>query len=101
VQTHLLALATAHVERVVLESASDRVATLDATLREPLDALLDLYALSRIEDDLAWFLENNYLEPTKSRAIRKEVDALCAGLRPNAVALANALNTPTRAPIAM
>jgi acyl-CoA oxidase len=98
VQTHLVALARAHVERVVFDAAAAKVR--DAGL-PVLGRLLDLYALSRIEADLAWFLENGYIEPTKARAIRKEVDTLCDELRPDAVALVDAFRIPTKAPIAV
>lgn len=100
VQTHLIALARAHVERVTFDAASEAIAAADEELRAPLVQLLDLYALSRIEADLAWFLENGYVEPAKSRAISKEVDSLCAAVRDDAVALVDAFAIDLRAPIA-
>ncbi len=99
VQSHLVSLARAHVERVVFDSANEAVQALDAPLRAPVSKLLDLYALARIEDDLAWFLENGYVEPGKARAIRKEVDALSAEVRVDAVALVDAFASDVRAPI--
>jgi acyl-CoA oxidase len=53
-----------------------------------------LFALSRIEDNLDWFLEANYVESTKSKAIRGEVNALCDELRPQAEALVDAFAIP-------
>ncbi len=99
VQNHLLSLARAYVERVTFESAAESVAGADEALRVPLASLLDLYALSRIEADLSWFLENGYVEASKARAIRKEVDALSSEVRPHAVALVDAFAIPLRAPI--
>lgn len=100
VQTHLVALARAHVERVAFESARDAIAELDEHLRVLMNRVLDLYALSRIEADLAWFLENGYVEPSKARAIRKEVELLCGELRPDVVALVDAFAIDVTAPIA-
>jgi len=100
VQPHLLSLARAHIERVIFEAASARVAAADETLRAPLTRVLDLYALARIEDDLAWFLENDYIETGKARAIRKEVDLLCAEVRIDAVSLVDSFAIEVSAPIA-
>jgi len=78
VQSHLVALAKAHVERVVAETFAR--ATSDAPagrIQEALERLRALNALSRIEADRGWFLESGYIEGSKSRAIRSEVEALC------------------------
>ena len=40
--------------------------------------LLSLFALSRIEDDKGWFLEQSYLTPGQSRAVRAQVLELCS-----------------------
>ena len=42
-------------------------------------------ALSCIEQDKGWFLESGYLEPVKSKAIRRELNEICA--RQSALAL--------------
>ena len=58
----------------------------------------------RIEADRGWFLENGYLLPAKSKAIRAEVTALCDALAGEAVALVDAFAIPDAAisaPIAM
>jgi len=100
VQPPLIALARAHVERVVFEAATARVQAAGDALKGPLGNVLDLYALSRIEDDLAWFLENDYLEAGKAGAIRKEVDALSAAVRADALSLVDAFAVDVSAPIA-
>ena len=66
--------------------------------------LLALFALHTIEDHAAWYLEHGFLEPAKVRAIRDELGALCAELRPDAVALVDAFAIPDNclgAPIAI
>ncbi len=97
-QDHLVTLATAHVERVLLEHM---VAAIDdvrdgvaAATETTLERLRALFALTRIEADRGWFLENGYLEGGKAKAIRSQVNRLCAELRPDALALVAALDIP-------
>ena len=68
----------------------------DPQLKAVLDGLCDLYALWRIETDRGWFLEQEYLAPAKSKAIRRMVDRLCGLLRPDAVALVDAFGIPDK-----
>jgi acyl-CoA oxidase len=105
VQDHLLHLAVAHVERVVLEHchAAERAES-DPAVAAVLGRLRALFALAAVERDLAWFLESGAMEPPKSRAVRAEVNALCGELRPDAVALVDAFGIPAEllaAPIAL
>ena len=104
-QNDLLALAHAHVERVVLERFNAGIAACpDAGLRPILTKLRDLFALSHLEKGRAWFLENGLLSPARSRALTREVDPLCAEVRREAVALVDAFGIPPEclaAPIAL
>lgn len=105
VQDHLLTLARAHAERLVLErfqAAVEDVA--EASLREPLDRLVALYGLERLEAHHGWYLAQNYIDAPKSKAIRREVNALLGELRPVAVELVDAFGIPDEvlaAPIAL
>jgi acyl-CoA oxidase len=102
-QDHLLAVAHAHVERVVLDAACDGVAAAPERLRPVLDRLRSLFALDALVADRGWYLEHGYLEPGKSRAIQRLVHQLCAELRPDARALVDAFGIPDEilaAPIA-
>lgn len=84
VQDHLVALARAHVDRVVAESfAAGIVDAPGPESARALERLRALYALSRIEADRGWYLESGYLEASKSRAIRSEVATLCAEIVPD------------------
>ncbi len=104
-QNDLLALAQAHVERLVLERFNAGVAACpDAGLRPILTKLRDLFALHHLEKGRAWFLENGLLSPARSRALTREVGTLCADLRREAVALVDAFGIPPEclaAPIAL
>jgi len=98
VQDHLQALAHAHVERVVLEQFLTGVEQVeDPAVKAVLGKLCDLYGLGCLADASGWFLENDHLESSKAKAIRKEVTQLCAELRPDAVALVQAFNIPDTA----
>jgi acyl-CoA oxidase len=94
-QDHLQQLAYAHVERVVLEQFLAGVEEVkDPGLRTVLGKLCDLYGLGCLMDASGWFLENDHVEGSKAKAIRKEVTRLCAELRPDAVALTQAFGIP-------
>ncbi|MEF8864286.1 MAG: acyl-CoA dehydrogenase [Salinibacter sp.] len=95
VQDHLVQCARAEAERVVLERFADAVEKVDdADLRDTLTALRRLFALSRIEADLDWFLEAGYVSASKAKAIRGAVNDLCDEVRPQAEALVNAFGIP-------
>jgi acyl-CoA oxidase len=95
VQDHLVQLAHAEAERVVLDRFVDAIeAVEDASLRETLTTLRQLFALSRIENDLDWFLEAGYVTSPKAKAIRGAVNDLCDEVRPHAEALVDAFGIP-------
>ena len=104
-QIRLGVLAQANVERVILEQFATAVESCqDKELKSVLKDMLDLFALVQIEKHRGWYLEYSYLQPRKSKAIGREVDQLCADLRPKAVALVNAFGIPDEllaAPIAL
>ncbi len=95
VQDHLVQCARADAERMILERFADAVEGVeDADLRETLTTLRRLFALSRIEADLDWFLEAGYVSGSKAKAIRGAVNDLCDEVRPQAEALVNAFGIP-------
>jgi acyl-CoA oxidase len=95
VQEHLLALAHAHVERVVFDAFAAGVrGCADPALQGWLARLCELHALSRLTADMAWFVEDGYVESWKARAIREEVERLCAEVRAAAVDLVDAFGIP-------
>lgn len=95
VQDHLLTLATAHAERLVLEAFQDEVAAVeDGQIRTVLGLLCKLYALERIERDRGWFIEQNLIDTPVSKAVRERVNALLGRIRPVAVELVDAFGIP-------
>ncbi len=94
-QTHMIALAEAFVERVVLEQFQQAIKEqADSELVPILEKLCQLYALHTIEKHKGWYLEKDYMAGVKTKAIRKLVDELCATLRQDAQALVNAFGIP-------
>ena len=95
VQDHVLKTAQTHIERVVLEAfvaGVDR--TTDSAAKELLDKLCDLYALSAIEADKAWFLEHGQLTPSRAKLLTTTVNQLHKELRPHIVTLVDAFAIP-------
>ena len=94
-QEHMLAAARAHTDRVVLEAfIAGYDAVRDDYIRSLLVKVCDLYALATIEEHRAWFLEHHRIDGTRSKAIRAEVDELCADLRERALELVEGLGVP-------
>lgn len=102
---HMQALAIATTEGHVLECFDAAVQKSEGKgVEEALTKLRDLYALSRVEKDQAWFLRHGVVEANKARAIRSEIQALCLELRPMAVELVQGFGIPELAlgaPIAL
>ena len=95
VQDHVLHAATAHIDRVVLEAF---VAGIDACpneeARELLGIVCDLYALSVIEDDKAWYIEHRYLSTERAKAVTRGINDRCRALRPHAKTLVDGFGIP-------
>ncbi|MGX1837712.1 acyl-CoA dehydrogenase family protein [Streptomyces diastaticus] len=95
VQDHVIAVARAHVERLVLEAFVEKVRGLpEGGEKVALGLLCDLFALSTIEADRAWFMEHGRLTVQRSKAISREVNDLCRKIRPLAVDLVDAWGVP-------
>ncbi|MFD3538522.1 acyl-CoA dehydrogenase family protein [Streptomyces sp. NPDC058662] len=96
VQDHVIALARAHVERLVAEAFVDQVRSLpEGGEKAALGLLCDLFALTAIEADRAWFMEHGRLTVQRSKAITREVNDLCRKVRPLAVDLVDAWGIPS------
>ncbi|NND06222.1 MAG: acyl-CoA oxidase [Saprospiraceae bacterium] len=104
-QNHMIALAKAYVDRLVLEQFQEAISgTMDDDLVEPLSKLYTLFALSTFEVNKDWYLEQDYVEGVKTKAIRRSVDRLCMETRLDAEPLVDAFGIPDgilSAPIAI
>ena len=95
VQDHVIAAGRAHVERLVLEAFVDKTAAMvDGDNKVALNLLCDLFALSTIEADRAWWMEHGRLTSARSKAISREVSSLCRQVRPIAEDLVDAFGIP-------
>jgi acyl-CoA oxidase len=95
VQDHVLKSAQAHIDRIVLEAfvaGVDR--TDDAPGKELLDKVCDLYALSTIEADKAWFMEHGRLTPARAKTLTGTVNQLLRELRPHITTLVDGFAIP-------
>ena len=94
-QDHVIGAARAHVERLVLEAFVAKVAGLpDSGNKAALSLLCDLYALTRIEADRAWWMEHGRLTSSRAKAISREVNDLCRKVRPLAEDLVDGFGVP-------
>ena len=94
-QPHMLEAARAHIDRVVLEAFIQGIEDCtDDYVTALLVKVCDLYALSTIEANRAWYLEHEAFDPRRSKAITRAVDALCGELRAKAAPLAEGLGIP-------
>jgi len=94
VQDHLLSLAHAHAKRLTLDRLVERTNATEDAPPSILDRLRSLFALRAIEKDRGWFLESGVLAASKSKAVRAEVNQLCAEIRPHAESLVDAFGIP-------
>jgi acyl-CoA oxidase len=104
-QHHLVHVGFAYIERIILEQFILKVnSTQDAGCKAVLKKLCDLFALSQIDKNKGWYLEQGYMEGVKTKAIRKLINQLCWEIRQDAVPLTDAFAIPDNclaAPIAV
>jgi acyl-CoA oxidase len=95
VQDHVLHTAKAHIDRIILEAFVAGIDTCkDDQARELLGLVCDLYALSVIEDDKAWFVEHRFLSTERSKAVTRAINDRCRKLRPHAELLVDGFGIP-------
>ncbi|HEX6249105.1 MAG TPA: acyl-CoA dehydrogenase [Nocardioidaceae bacterium] len=95
VQDHVIGAARAHVERLLLEAFVDKIESLpDGDDKRVLQLVCDLFALSAIEEDRAWFMEHGRFSNAKSKAVTAAVNDLCRRVRPIAADLVDAFAVP-------
>jgi acyl-CoA oxidase len=95
VQDHAVNAARAHMATVVLEAFQAAVrACQDEALAPVLQLLCDLYALSELEADRAFFLEHGRLSGPRCKLLTREVNRLCNEARMCAGELVDAFGIP-------
>ena len=66
----------------------------DDEARKILGAVCDLYALSVIEGDKAWFIEHRFLSTERAKAVTRAINDRCRLLRPYAETLVDGFGIP-------
>jgi acyl-CoA oxidase len=100
VQDHVLHTAQAHIDRIILEAfvagieACESASEEGQDAREILGLVCDLYALSVIEEDKAWFVEHRFLSVERSKAVTRAINDRCRRLRPHAELLVEGFGIP-------
>ncbi len=95
VQDHVLHAAQAHIDRVILEAFVAGIdACQDDEAREILGMVCDLYALSVIDKDKAWWIEHRYLSTERAKAVTRGINDRCRRLRPHAELLVDGFGIP-------
>lgn len=105
VQQHLVDMAEAYVERVILEQFLQGIAQVtDPDLAAILTKLAQLFGLYTLAQHGGWYLEHGYLTGAKANAIRTEVKKLLTAVSAQALPLVDAFAIPDAvlgAPIAL
>ena len=95
VQDHVLHAAEAHIDRVILEAFVAGIDNCpDKETKKILGMVCDLYALSVIEDDKAWFIEHRFLSTERAKAVTRGINDRCKRLRPHAELLVDGFGIP-------
>ncbi|HEU5291637.1 MAG TPA: acyl-CoA dehydrogenase [Cyclobacteriaceae bacterium] len=94
-QHHLVQVGQAYIDRIILEQFMRQIDnTKDTGCKAVLKKLCDLFALSTIDENKGWYLEQGYMEGVKTKAVRKLMNQLCWDVRQEAVPLVNAFDIP-------
>lgn len=95
VQDHVLHAAEAHIDRIIMEAFVAGIETCeDEEARQVLGLVCDLYALSVIEGDKAWFVEHRFLSIERAKAVTRGINDRCRKLRPYAELLVDGFGIP-------
>ncbi|MDT5351323.1 MAG: acyl-CoA oxidase [Mycobacterium sp.] len=95
VQDHVLHAATAHIDRIILEAFIAGIDSCEGDeAQKVLNMVCDLYVLSVIEDDVAWYIEHRYLSTERAKAVTRGMNERCRTLRPYAETLVDGFGIP-------
>ena len=94
-QDHVIRCGRVHIDRVVLEAFTAGIARCeDEDAADLLRDVCSLYALSTIEEDLAWFMGHNRLSDQRAKVVTSEINDLLDRLRPHLLTLVEGLGVP-------
>lgn len=94
-QDHLLAVGWAHVDRIIFEAFVEAESKLDSEdAQRVLEQVRLVYFLSCIVDNASWYLEQNLLTGTRTKAARAALNDLVDSLGPWSQTLVDAFGIP-------
>lgn len=94
-QIHLIELAKAYVDRLVLRNYIAAIKEMpDGEAKDNFNLMCDLYAVNTLLENKGWFLENDYMEGSKTKALRRLQQKLYQEIRPRANTLVEAFGIP-------
>ncbi|MFT4298737.1 MAG: acyl-CoA dehydrogenase family protein [Aeromicrobium sp.] len=94
-QDHVIRCGRVHIDRIVLEAFTAGIARCeDADAADLLRQVCHLYALSVIEEDLAWFMGHNRLSDQRAKAVTSLVNRQLEVLRPHLLTLIEGFGIP-------
>lgn len=96
-QDHVVKAGRVHIDRIVLEAFTAGIARCeDPEAQDLLRDVCDLYALSIIEEDKAWFMEHKRMTTSRSKSVTAEVNNLLEKLRPHTLTLIEGFAVPEK-----
>ncbi|MEE2960643.1 MAG: acyl-CoA dehydrogenase [Myxococcota bacterium] len=87
-------LSKAYGERVILEQFVENIQKSPKPQQDILSKLCSLYALARLEEELAWFMAEGLLPIKAGKLVPQEIRGLCAEIAPDARTLCDAFGIP-------
>ena len=94
-QDHVIRCARVHVQRIVLEAFTAGIARCeDEDAADLLRDVCSLYALTEIEEDLAWFMGHNRISDSRAKTVTSLVNDLLDKLRPHTITLIEGFGVP-------
>lgn len=94
-QNHMIELAKAYIERLTYKEWRSSINDLPiGNERDILDKMCKFYALYSLEENKGWYLENDYMDGSKTKAIRRLINKLLQEFRPDLEAMVDSFGIP-------
>ncbi|ODV92854.1 hypothetical protein CANCADRAFT_23240 [Tortispora caseinolytica NRRL Y-17796] len=92
VSQHRFLAAKAHATRFIVNAFYQRLQSAPADIKPVLERLFRLYGLFQLEQDNGLLIQTGFFNSEQIDKVRDAVDAVCAEIRPDAIALTDAFN---------
>eukprot|EP01113_Clastostelium_recurvatum_P025095 TRINITY_DN3014_c0_g1_i6.p1 TRINITY_DN3014_c0_g1~~TRINITY_DN3014_c0_g1_i6.p1 ORF type:complete len:659 (+),score=91.44 TRINITY_DN3014_c0_g1_i6:64-1977(+) len=91
---HIGAVSTGHIETIVLERFQDALQNAPPSLKPALSILYRLYALDRLYQQRAWYLEHKLFSRDAGVALQRLIASTCLQVKERALAYVDAFGVP-------